>query len=158
MEATMTAVDIIDYAPEYREDFVRLNAEWMTTYFGKKMESHLENPEAAIIQNGGFILFAKSGDKIIGTCAILKENNKLYEIADMAVTPQYRGKHIGKRLLSAAIDQARKTGARQVYLITSSKLAASIELYRTYGFREAGFDIEMSIYEGSDVKMTLNLK
>lgn len=158
MEATMTHVDIIDYAPEFRDDFARLNAEWMTTYFGKKMDNHLDNPEETIINNGGFILFAKSGDEIIGTCAILKENNKLYEIADMAVTPQYRGKHIGKRLLSAAVDVVRKTGARQVYLITSSKLAASVELYRTYGFRETGMDAEMSVYEGSDVKMTLNLK
>lgn len=154
----MTHVDIIDYAPEFRDDFARLNAEWMTTYFGKKMDNHLDNPEETIINNGGFILFAKSGDEIIGTCAILKENNKLYEIADMAVTPQYRGKHIGKRLLSAAVDVVRKTGARQVYLITSSKLAASVELYRTYGFRETGMDAEMSVYEGSDVKMTLNLK
>ena len=158
MEATMTHVDIIDYAPEFRDDFARLNAEWMTTYFGKKMDNHLDNPEETIINNGGFILFAKAGDEIIGTCAILKENNKLYEIADMAVTPQYRGKHIGKRLLSAAVDKVRKTGARQVYLITSSKLAASVELYRTYGFRETGMDAEMSVYEGSDVKMTLNLK
>lgn len=159
MEATRTiTVDIIDFAPEYSADFARLNAEWMTTYFGKKMDNHLENPEETIIRNGGYILFAKSGDEIIGTCAILKENNKLYEIADMAVTPQYRGKHIGKRLLSAAVDKVRKTGARQVYLITSSKLAASIELYRTYGFREADFDIETSVYEGSDVKMILNLK
>ena len=158
MEATMINVDIIDYAPEYQDDFVRLNAEWMTTYFGKKMDNHLDNPEETIIRNGGFILFAKSGDEIIGTCAILKENNKLYEIADMAVTPQYRGKHIGKRLLSAAVDKVRKTGARQVYLITSSKLVASIELYRTYGFRETGSDIELSVYEGSDVKMMLNLK
>lgn len=154
----MTHVDIIDYAPEFRDDFARLNAEWMTTYFGKKMDNHLDNPEETIINNGGFILFAKSGDEIIGTCAILKENNKLYEIADMAVTPQYRGKHIGKRLLSAAVDTVRKTGARQVYLITSSKLTASVELYRTYGFRETGMDAEMSVYEGSDVKMTLNLK
>lgn len=154
----MTTVDIIDYAPEYCDDFSRLNAEWMTTYFGKKMDNHLDNPEETIISKGGFILFAKVGDEIIGTCAILKENNKLYEIADMAVTPQYRGKHIGKRLLSAAVDKVRKAGARQVYLVTSSKLTASLELYRTYGFRETGMDAELSVYEGSDVKMMLNLK
>lgn len=158
MEATVTNVEIIDYAPEYRDDFARLNAEWMTAYFGKKMDNHLDNPEESIIRNGGFILFAKANDEIIGTCAILKENNKLYEIADMAVTPLYRGKHIGKRLLSAAVDVVRKAGARQVYLVTSSKLTASVELYRTYGFKETAVDAAASVYEGSDVKMVLNLK
>jgi putative acetyltransferase len=158
MEVTTLNVDIIDFASEYRADFARLNAEWMTTYFGKKMDNHLENPDETVIRNGGFILFAKANDEIVGTCAILKESNKLYEIADMAVTPQYRGKHIGKRLLAAAVDKVRTVGARQVYLVTSAKLAASIELYRTYGFKEMGVDLESSVYEGSDVKMVLNLK
>ena len=158
MEATLTDIEIIDYAPEYRDDFTRLNAEWMTTYFGKQLDNHLNDPETSIINNGGFILFAQSDDKIIGTCAILKENNKLYEIADMAVAPEHRGKNIGKRLLHAAVEKVRIANARQVYLVTSSKLTASIELFRTYGFRETSFDADMSLYEGSDIKMTLNLK
>ena len=157
METTMTQVDIIDFAPEYRADFARLNAEWMTTYFGKAVDNHLDNPEQSIIRNGGFILFAKSNDEIVGTCAILKESNKRYEIADMVVAPQHRGKHIGKRLLSAAVEKVRHAGARQVYLVTSSRLTISVELYRTYGFREVSVD-GASVYEGSDVKMVLNLK
>ncbi len=158
MKATITDIEIIDYAPEYRDDFTRLNAEWMTTFFGKQLDNHLDDPETSIINNGGFILFAQSDDKIIGTCAILKENNKLYEIADMAVAPEFRGRNIGKRLLNAAVEKVRVVGARQVYLVTSSKLTASIELFRTYGFRETGFDAELSVYEGSDIKMVLNLK
>ncbi len=158
MEAILTDIEIIDYAPEYRDDFTRLNAEWMTTYFGKPLHNHLNDPETSIINEGGFILFAQSDDKIIGTCAILKKNNKLYEIADMAVAPEHRGKNIGKRLLHAAVEKVRSANARQVYLVTSSKLAASIELFRTYGFRETGFDADTSLYEGSDIKMTLNLK
>ena len=158
MEATITKVEIIDYAPEYQADFARLNVEWMTQYFGKQVDKHLENPEESIISKGGFILFAKAKGEIVGTCAILKETNKLYEIADMAVAPQPRGKHIGKQLLTAAVEKVRATGARQVYLTTSSKLTASLALYRTYGFRETGTDMEISVYEGSDMKMVLNLK
>jgi N-acetylglutamate synthase-like GNAT family acetyltransferase len=158
MEATMTNVEIINYAPQYSNDFKRLNAEWMTTHLDKKMDDHLDNPEESIIRKGGFILFAKMNDEIVGTCAILKENTKLFEIADMAVAPQHRGKHIGKRLLHAAVDTVRKAGARQVYLVTNDKLAASLALYRTYGFKEIGIDLESSVNEGSDVKMVLNLK
>ncbi len=158
MEATMTNVEIINYTPKYRNDFKRINAEWMPTHLDKKMGDHLDNPEESIIRKGGFVLFAKNEGEIVGTCAILKENTKLYEIADMTVAPQYRGKHIGKRLLFAAIDTVRKAGARQVYLVTNDKLAAAIALYRTYGFKELGVDVESSVDEGADVKMVLNLK
>ena len=158
MERTTILAEILDFAPQYRADFKRLNAEWMSVYFGKSMDTHLENPEETILKDGGFILFAKADEQIVGTAAILRETAKIYEIADMAVTPQYRGQNIGKQLLAEAVERVKKTGARQVYLITSSKLSASVELYRTYGFRETHFDPEMSIYEGSDIKMILNLK
>ena len=158
MERTTILAEILDFIPEYRDDFKRLNAEWMSVYFGKSMDTHLENPEETILKDGGFILFAKADEQIVGTAAILRETAKIYEIADMAVTPQYRGQNIGKQLLAEAVERVKKMGARQVYLITSSKLSASVELYRTYGFRETHFDPEMSIYEGSDIKMILNLK
>ena len=101
---------------------------------------------------------AEVDEKIVGTGALLRESNKLYEIAYMAVTPSYQGRHIGKSLLKKAIDKAIQAGAKQVYLVTSTKLKASLEMYRTFGFRESPIDPEMSVYQGSDVKMSLNLK
>ena len=157
-QAALFKVEILDFSPQYREEFKRLNAEWMHSTFGKYVDNHLENPEMTILQNGGFILFAKVDNKIVGTCAVLKENNKLFEIADMAVTPLFRNRNIGKRLLSEVIERVKKANARQIYLVTSSKLTASLELFRTYGFREVPLDTETSIYEGSDIKMVLNLK
>jgi putative acetyltransferase len=159
MEVITASVEILDYSPVYNDDFKRLNMEWMAQFKEEVAQKLLvENPEAQIIDNGGYIFFAKVDNKIVGTGALLRESNKLYEIADMAVTPQYQGRHIGKSLLQKAIDKAKVAGAKQVYLITSTKLKTSIEMYRTFGFREMPFDPEMSIYDGSDVKMVLNLK
>ena len=159
MEATTTIVEIIDYSTEYKEHFKNLNMEWMSLF---KIENAqlaiVEHPEEQIIQKGGFIFFAEVDAKIVGTGALLRESNKLYEIAYMAVTPAYQGRHIGKSLLKKAIDKAILAGAKQVYLVTSTKLKASLEMYRTFGFRESPLDPEMSVYQGSDVKMTLNLK
>jgi putative acetyltransferase len=159
MEATITTlkVKILDFSPEFRDDFKRLNTEWMTAHFGKSTDNHLDRPEA-IIENGGYILFAQHKGQIVGTCAILKESNKIFEIADMSVTPEFRGRNIGKQLLSEAIERVRKANAREIYLITSSKLTISLEMFKTYGFRETGFDAEMSIYDATDIKMKLNLK
>ena len=121
MERTTILAEILDFIPEYRDDFKRLNAEWMSVYFGKSMDTHLENPEETILKDGGFILFAKADEQIVGTAAILRETAKIYEIADMAVTPQYRGRNIGKQLLAEAVERVKKTGARQVYLITRDR-------------------------------------
>ena len=160
METTLTTVEILDYQPSFKEDFKNLNLEWITQFF--KLEETdralLDDPETHIIEKGGFIFFAKVDGKIVGTAALLRESNKLYEIAKMAVTPQYQGRHIGKLLLQKGIDKAKSVAAKQVYLTTSTKLKTSLEMYRTHGFREAPFDPEMSVYEGSDVKMILNLK
>jgi ribosomal protein S18 acetylase RimI-like enzyme len=159
MKATITTlnVTILDFSPQFRDDFKRLNAEWMTANFGKNTDDHLDRPET-IIENGGYILFAEYEGQIVGTCAILKESNKIFEIADMSVTPEFRGRNIGKLMLSEAIERVRKANAREVYVITSSKLTISLEMFKTYGFRETGFDAEMSIYDATDIKMTLNLK
>jgi putative acetyltransferase len=159
MEAMITTlkVKILDFAPAFKDDFKRLNNEWMTAYFGKSTDNHLDRPEK-IIENGGYILFAQHKGQIVGTCAILKESNKVFEIADMSVTPEFRGQNIGKQLLSEAIERVRKANAREVYVITSSKLAISLEMFKTHGFRETGFDAETSMYDETDIKMTLNLK
>ena len=159
METTVTNVHILDYNPEFKNDFKRLNMEWMSQFkMGTVRQSIVEDPQTFIIDKGGFVFFAEMDGKIVGTGALLRESHKVYEIADMAVTPPYQGKNIGKSLLQKAIDKAKLTGAKQVYLITSTRLPTSIEIYRAYGFRETGYDSEMSIYDGSDVKMVLNLK
>ena len=159
MEATTTIVEIIDYSPEYKEHFKNLNMGWMSQFkIDNAQRAIVEHPDEQIIQKGGFIFFAEVDEKIVGTGALLRESNKLYEIAYMAVTPSYQGRHIGKSLLKKAIDKAIQAGAKQVYLVTSTKLKASLEMYRTFGFRESPIDPEMSVYQGSDVKMSLNLK
>lgn len=159
MEDTITTlkVQIVDFSPEFRDDFKSLNAEWMTAFFGKNTDNHLDRPES-IVENGGYILFAEHKGQIVGTCAILKESNKRFEIANMSVTPEFRGRNIGKQLLSAAVERVKKANAREIYLVTSSKLTISVEMFKTYGFREAGFDAELSMYDATDIKMTLNLK
>lgn len=159
MEGVSTSLEILEYSPEYKDDFKRLNMEWMAQF--KLDVAHqllIDDPDHQIIEKGGAIFFAKVDDKVVGTAALIRESNKLYEIADMAVTPQYQGRHIGKSLLIKAVDKAKALGGKQVYLITSTKLKTSLEMYKTFGFREMPFDPEMSLYEGSDVKMVLNLK
>lgn len=133
------AVEILDYAPEYKEYFQKLNYEWLDKYFQvEELDKRiLLNPELEIIQHGGFVLFARLGDKIVGTSAVLKKDEKTYEIAKMAVTGKAQGMQVGRKLTREAIARAKEKGAKKIVLKTDNRLRAAVNLYRTLGFKIA---------------------
>jgi len=140
------AVEILDYAPERKDSFRKLNEAWLKTYF--KVEDAdrkiLHHPEEEILQKGGFVLFARLKDEIVGTTALLKLNDETYEIAKMAVAEHARGKQAGRRLAEAAIARARAKGAKKIVLHTDNRLRAAVGLYRKLGFRTAPDEVTES--------------
>jgi DNA-binding MarR family transcriptional regulator/N-acetylglutamate synthase-like GNAT family acetyltransferase len=133
------AVEIIDFSPEYRDAFRKLNEQWLKKYFEVEEadERILLHPEEEIIDVGGSVLFARLGREIVGTAALLKLDAGTYEIAKMAVTPKAQGKQVGRRLTEAAIAKARDKGAEKIVLRTDNRLRAAVGLYRKLGFRAA---------------------
>jgi DNA-binding MarR family transcriptional regulator/GNAT superfamily N-acetyltransferase len=136
------AIEILDYAPKYKEYFQKLNYEWLEKYFWvEELDKRiLLNPEQEIIQHGGFVLFARVGEKIVGTTAVLKEDEKTFEIAKMAVTGKAQGMQVGRKLTREAIARAEKRGAKKIILKTDNRLRAAVNLYRTIGFKIAQTD------------------
>lgn len=59
-------------------------------------------------------------------------------ITTIAVHPDYRGQGVGETLLSALIGIAYEIGARMVTLEVRVSNAVAQNLYRKYGFKEAG--------------------
>ena len=131
-------MEIIDYDPQYKDDFKRLNVEWITTYFA--IEPHemamLEDPEGYILSKGGKVIFAKEGDVIIGTCALIKESDTTYELVKMGVSPQYQGLGAGKKLGLRIIEEARKLGCTYLYLESNQRLIPALTMYKSLGFVE----------------------
>lgn len=58
----------------------------------------------------------------------------LVEIFTIAVDKDHRGEKIGSRLLDHLIKYAEKVGATEIWLETSTKNIAAINLYQKYGF------------------------
>jgi GNAT superfamily N-acetyltransferase len=76
----------------------------------------------------------------------------------MAVTESSQGAGVGRRLLEAAIAEARAAGARRLYLETNRKLGPAIRLYESMGFRHLPPErVVPSPYVRSDVSMELIL-
>lgn len=133
------AVEILDYSPEYKEHFRKLNYEWLDKYFrveelDKKI---LMNPEKEIIQKGGDVIFARLRGEIVGTAAILKRDDESYEIAKMAVSSEAQGVQVGRRLSEEAIARVKQRGAKELMLKTDHRLRAAVNLYRSLGFKLA---------------------
>ena len=136
-ERELKEVRIVSFESKYKEDFKRLNEEWLNKYFSVEPEDEriLSSPEE-IIRNGGEIFFAVYDNEIAGTCAAIKIDRNTYELAKMGVTEKYQGKQIGKKLALTVIGFAVAKNAKNIFLETSSKLTAALSLYKQLGFEQ----------------------
>ncbi|RAJ94043.1 acetyltransferase (GNAT) family protein [Larkinella arboricola] len=150
-------IQILDFDPAYREQFKKLNLAWIEKYFNVEEPDirALSNPESYIIANGGRVFFARYQGRIVGTCALLKENDEVYELAKMAVSPEVQGKQIGKKLCVHLLEAARQMGAKRVYLESNTALTPALELYRKVGFYQV--ESTPSPYQRANVKMQIDL-
>lgn len=132
----MPRIEIIDYERRYKECFKALNCVWIDKYFRLEPtdEQVLDHPEETVIGQGGFIFFARIGGAIVGTCAMLKVNDTVYEIAKMSVHERYRGLGIGNLLMKKAIGQARKMKLHKLVLYSNTKLHVALNMYIKFGF------------------------
>lgn len=154
------SVDIIDYSLPLKPYFKDLNFQWLKKYFNveKKDEKILSNPEKYILENGGFILFARVDGFICGTVAMIKHKENIFELAKMSVSEKYLGRHIGQKLALEAIRKAKEYGAKKIFLETNKQFYDLTGLYRKLGFEEVEYPCgTKSDYAKPTIKMELNL-
>lgn len=127
---------IIPFEPKYAADFIRVNLEWLNKYELTEPAdiSMLQNYQAEILDTGGVIFLATSGDAIVGSAALINEGKGLFELAKMAVTANFQGLGISKMLIEKCIEKAQQLGAVKIYLVSNSRLSTAVSLYKKYGF------------------------
>lgn len=149
-------IEIIPYEDRYQPEFYKLNIEWLDKY--NLTESHdlmvLDDPKGTITDRGGYIWLARDGGKIVGTAGIMNEGHGQYELAKMAVDPEYRGKGISKLLIEACIAKAKEINAVKLILFSNHQLLTALKLYEKYGFRHV--EVKDSPFVTADVKMELD--
>jgi putative acetyltransferase len=150
-------VEIIEYENRYQQDFYRLNVAWLDKYHLKESRDLevLDDPKGTIIDKGGFIWLAKEGGAIIGSAALMKEDDRTFELAKMAVDDEYKGRGISKLLIETCINKAKAIGAVKLELFSNHQLTTALGLYEKYGFRHVS--VTGSPFETADVKMEMEL-
>lgn len=157
MSYNQQQMQIVRYEPVYRKSFADLNIEWLSKYFTveKADERLLSNPES-ILAGGGEIFFALCDKEVVGTAALICQASEHYELAKMAVTAKYQGTGIGKKLLNACINEARRRAAKILTLETVSVLKGAVHLYTKAGFAKYKPD-QASQFKRVDTYMRLRL-
>jgi len=150
-------VKIESFKDEFKDAFARLNYDWINKFFEvEDMDRKiLDNPRKYILDPGGHILFATIDGLPVGTVALKQLGYEELEITKMAVDTDYHGKGIGKALMEAAINYAKKMGVQRLYLESHTKLGPALGLYRKSGFKE--ITGRTSPYARSNIHMALEL-
>ncbi|WP_029033557.1 GNAT family N-acetyltransferase [Salinimicrobium terrae] len=151
-------MEIISFEPKYAKDFKQLNVEWLEKYFWVEPhdEEVLGKPEKYIIEPGGTIFFVREDEKIIGTVALMKIEDGIFELTKMAVRPAAQGKRIGQKLMQHTLEFALGRGWKKLIIFSNRKLENAIHIYKKSGFKEIPIG-ENNPYARGDIKMELLL-
>lgn len=132
LSLVITALD----GPEDAKAFKTLNEEWITRLFTLEEEDRriLDDPQTEIIDHGGRVLLARIEGRIVGCAALVPGHPGMLELGKMSVEPELRNQGIGRKIVIAAISEARSIGAHSIFLGSSTRLPAAVHLYESLGF------------------------
>lgn len=150
-------LEILPFDPEYANSFRDLNKAWLEKYFYIEPTDIilLEDCKKSIIDQGGYIFFAKYENTIMGCFSLIRLTDAIYELGKMAVDEKVQGLRIGQKLLTHAVAFGRKKQWDKIILYSSTKLPIALHIYRKYGFREVVLE-DSNPYNRSDIKMELD--
>jgi GNAT superfamily N-acetyltransferase len=85
---------------------------------------------------GSLLLVEDPAGEVVGTAAVRVLAPGVGELKRMWLRPACQGRGLGRRLMDASLDEARRLGCGRLRLDTESKLEAAVHLYRAYGFTD----------------------
>jgi N-acetylglutamate synthase-like GNAT family acetyltransferase len=119
-------------------------------------EQIFANPNEYIIDNDGYIFFEKLDDEIVGTFALMKVEEGVFELSKMAVDEKFQGKKLGNKMIEFSLDKAKELGAKKVILYSNTALQPAIHLYKKLDFIEV--PLGSVDYKRANIKMQINIK
>ena len=158
MDSTFNPVEVVRFRPDLAQCFESLNREWIEEYFEIE-EADLvifADPFKEIVEPGGQIFFVIVDGKPVGTCAVVRLNDHVFELAKMAVSSEARGRGYGDLLISSVINFAKEAGAERLILVSNTQLKPAIALYEKHGFQSVPIT-NAEDYKRVDIQMELKL-
>mgnify|MGYP000713326977 CR=1 FL=1 len=143
--------DVLVFSKNY--DFEGLHP--LRNYF-KNLLSFIGLKKKYIIEKGGYIFFLLENTEIIGTIALMKKKEMIYELTKMAIVPEKRGKKMGQYLMDYCIEFAKNKNLIKLVLYSNTLLENAIHIYLKKGFKKIPVEKNCP-YKRSNIKMELLL-
>ena len=94
----------------------------------------MDDFQQAYVENRGLFYVVTDDDKVVGTGAIKKYDDKVAELKRLWLLEEYHGLGIGYRVVSLLFDFACEQGYERIWLQTSLKQERAIRFYTRLGF------------------------
>jgi GNAT superfamily N-acetyltransferase len=99
-------------------------------------EPYVAGPLADFVLAGdGRMWIAEHDGRLVGCVALVAADAGAGQLRWFLVTPEMRGKGLGKRLLDEALAYARQQALQRVFLWSFADLADALRLYERAGFK-----------------------
>ena len=133
---------------------IRASFAYMDGVIDPPSSVHRLSPEALRAKAATEIVFiARAGEQVVG-CAFLAEKEGHFYLGKLAVLPAYQGRGVGRHLLEAAEDHARRAGKPIIELQTRIELTANHRVFARLGFVETG----RTAHEGYDRPTSVTMR
>jgi len=104
----------------------------------QNFEEELANLPGNYVSPAGCLLLAVNKEQPVGCVGLRKLSDGVCEMKRLYVREQFRGLGIGRALVEAVIDQARKIGYNYMRLDTVPSMEVASALYVSVGFKKSG--------------------
>lgn len=123
--------------PEALPAFARLNLDWIEElHIVEDSDRAMGEDPSMYIAPGNYMLSLHDGETVAGVVALKRDEDGEYELTKLAVDKAYRRQGLGERLMDAAEDLACELGLSRIYLLTSTKNADAVRMYRRLGWTQ----------------------
>lgn len=135
-------MELIEYNPKYKDDFIQFNKDWIIDHFGFLEAEDVQTFDTIDeeLEKGAMIYFAIERDTALACCMAKPMENGTWEICKLASNKARPHKGCGSAVFEAAVQWAIDHGARRLFILSNSRLKAAIHIYKKFGFRELTLD------------------
>lgn len=147
---------IIDYEERYKSELESISLPWLLEHdLLEPADLEMLADPNRFLAGGGRVLLAQCRGEIAGMVMLELQGDGMCEALKFGVKEEFRKLGIGRALMDAVIDAARKLEQKVIIITSNHKLKDALRLYEDLGFQYVEYsDIWFQL---SDIRMELKL-
>ncbi len=131
-------IKVSRFKPEHQAAVKAMISRIMAEEFGDALSAYpmddLDQVEKSYGALGEAFFVALDSDKVVGTVAIKKEDARVALLRRLFVSPDFRGRKIGSKLIAGALEFCKDVGYQEIVFKTTSKMTGAILICQKSGF------------------------